>query len=77
MSVNYMFALCFCDALAGVYELIPYYKGENTVFDVSPPSATVTVQHDHATISEKFQVHQLWFIARFNSLIQINQCVHC
>ncbi|XP_076883578.1 uncharacterized protein LOC143532402 [Bidens hawaiensis] len=40
----------------GVYELIPYYKGENTVFDVSPPSATVTVQHDHATVSEKFQV---------------------
>ncbi|PWA55857.1 carbohydrate-binding-like fold protein [Artemisia annua] len=40
----------------GVYKLIPYYKGENTVFDVSPPSAVVTVQHDHATISEKFQV---------------------
>lgn len=40
----------------GVYELIPYYKGENTVFDVSPPSAVVTVQHDHAIISEKFQV---------------------
>ncbi|KAI7745608.1 hypothetical protein M8C21_033454 [Ambrosia artemisiifolia] len=40
----------------GVYELIPYYKGENTVFDVSPPSVTVTVQHDHATVSEKFQV---------------------
>ncbi|KAJ0791010.1 putative carboxypeptidase-like, regulatory domain superfamily [Helianthus annuus] len=42
--------------LCSVYELIPYYKGENTVFDVSPPSVTVTVQHDHATVSEKFQV---------------------
>lgn len=40
----------------GVYELVPYYKGENTVFDVSPASVPVTVQHGHATISEKFQV---------------------
>ncbi|KAL7598455.1 hypothetical protein Lser_V15G27442 [Lactuca serriola] len=40
----------------GVYELVPYYKGENTVFDVSPASVTVTVQHGHATIYEKFQV---------------------
>ncbi|CAI9288723.1 unnamed protein product [Lactuca saligna] len=40
----------------GVYELVPYYKGENTVFDVSPASVAVTVQHGHATISEKFQV---------------------
>ncbi|KVH17785.1 Carbohydrate-binding-like fold, partial [Cynara cardunculus var. scolymus] len=39
----------------GAYELIPYYKGENTIFDVSPPSVAVTVKHDHATISEKFQ----------------------
>lgn len=40
----------------GVYEVIPYYKGENTVFDVSPPSVVVTVKHDHETISGKFQV---------------------
>ncbi|XP_071689841.1 uncharacterized protein [Rutidosis leptorrhynchoides] len=40
----------------GVYELIPYYKGENTVFDVYPPSVAVTVQHDHAILSETFQV---------------------
>ncbi|KAL0919007.1 hypothetical protein M5K25_011070 [Dendrobium thyrsiflorum] len=40
----------------GVYDLLPYYKGENTVFDVSPPSMTVTVEHHHVTISEKFQV---------------------
>nr|XP_043609224.1 nodal modulator 1 [Erigeron canadensis] len=40
----------------GVYKLIPYYKGENTVFDVSPPSADVTVQHEHAILFQKFQV---------------------
>ncbi|GFZ13809.1 carbohydrate-binding-like fold [Actinidia rufa] len=40
----------------GVYELIPYYKGENTVFDVSPPSMSVSVEHDHATVAPKFQV---------------------
>ncbi|KAG5567843.1 hypothetical protein RHGRI_003128 [Rhododendron griersonianum] len=40
----------------GVYELIPYYKGENTVFDVSPPSMSVSVEHDHATVLPKFQV---------------------
>ncbi|KAH7862687.1 hypothetical protein Vadar_008104 [Vaccinium darrowii] len=40
----------------GVYELIPYYKGENTVFDVSPPSMSVSVEHDHATVVPKFQV---------------------
>ncbi|PSS14739.1 Nodal modulator 1 like [Actinidia chinensis var. chinensis] len=40
----------------GVYDLIPYYKGENTVFDVSPPSMSVSVEHDHATVAPKFQV---------------------
>ncbi|KAG0480871.1 hypothetical protein HPP92_011729 [Vanilla planifolia] len=40
----------------GVYDLIPYYKGENTVFDVSPTSSTITVEHHHATIPQKFQV---------------------
>ncbi|XP_020700628.1 nodal modulator 1 [Dendrobium catenatum] len=40
----------------GVYDLLPYYKGENTVFDVSPPSMTVTVEHHHVTVSQKFQV---------------------
>ncbi|KAK2968332.1 hypothetical protein RJ640_021721 [Escallonia rubra] len=40
----------------GNYELIPYYKGENTVFDVSPPSLSVSVQHDHAVVPQKFQV---------------------
>ncbi|XP_059659411.1 uncharacterized protein LOC132306162 [Cornus florida] len=40
----------------GVYELIPYYKGENTVFDVSPTFMPVSVRHDHATVLQKFQV---------------------
>uniref|UniRef100_A0A0D9V022 Carbohydrate-binding-like fold protein n=1 Tax=Leersia perrieri TaxID=77586 RepID=A0A0D9V022_9ORYZ len=40
----------------GNYELLPYYKGENTVFDVSPPSLLVSVEHSHMTIPQKFQV---------------------
>lgn len=40
----------------GSYELIPYYKGENTVFDVSPPVMSVTVKHQHVTVPQKFQV---------------------
>ncbi|XP_074267787.1 uncharacterized protein LOC141591371 [Silene latifolia] len=40
----------------GVYELVPFYKGENTVFDVSPSSATVSVEHSHVTVPQKFQV---------------------
>ncbi|KAG9154178.1 hypothetical protein Leryth_000653 [Lithospermum erythrorhizon] len=40
----------------GVYKLIPFYKGENTVFDVSPPSLSVSVRHEHAIVHQKFQV---------------------
>ncbi|XP_044493042.1 nodal modulator 1 isoform X2 [Mangifera indica] len=40
----------------GVYELVPYYKGENTVFDVSPSRISVSVKHQHFTVPEKFQV---------------------
>ncbi|KAL3531546.1 hypothetical protein ACH5RR_010868 [Cinchona calisaya] len=40
----------------GIYKLIPFYKGENTVFDVSPPSMMVTVGHDHAKVVQRFQV---------------------
>ncbi|OVA02510.1 hypothetical protein BVC80_9091g9 [Macleaya cordata] len=40
----------------GAYELLPYYKGENTVFDVSPPSVLVSVEHRHVTVGQKFQV---------------------
>lgn len=48
--------LSFIESLAGTYELIPYYKGENTVFDVSPPVMSVTVEHQHVTVPQKFQV---------------------
>ncbi|GMH30789.1 hypothetical protein Nepgr_032632 [Nepenthes gracilis] len=40
----------------GLYELVTYYKGENTVFDVSPSSIAVYVEHHHVSISQKFQV---------------------
>ncbi|KAL6850380.1 hypothetical protein ACP4OV_021007 [Aristida adscensionis] len=40
----------------GNYELLPYYKGENTVFDVSPSSLPISVEHSHMTIPQKFQV---------------------
>ncbi|KQK04071.1 nodal modulator 1 [Brachypodium distachyon] len=40
----------------GSYELLPYYKGESTVFDVSPSSLPVSVEHSHMTIPQKFQV---------------------
>ncbi|XP_031274126.1 nodal modulator 1 [Pistacia vera] len=40
----------------GVYELVPYYKGENTVFDVSPSRISVSVKHQHVTVPEKCQV---------------------
>ncbi|KAK4367254.1 hypothetical protein RND71_015134 [Anisodus tanguticus] len=40
----------------GVYKLIPFYKGENTVFDVSPSSTSISIQHDHVIVPEKFQV---------------------
>ncbi|XP_074561232.1 uncharacterized protein LOC141817488, partial [Curcuma longa] len=40
----------------GVYELLPYYKGENTIFDVSPSSMVVPIEHHHVKVSQKFQV---------------------
>lgn len=51
--------LNFVDSLTGSYGLIPYYKGENTVFDVSPPLMSVTVKHQHVTVPQKFQVKML------------------
>ena len=38
---------------------MPYYKGENTVFDVSPSSVPVNVKHQHVTVPQKFQVHYI------------------
>ncbi|RAL42059.1 hypothetical protein DM860_011842 [Cuscuta australis] len=40
----------------GLYKLIPFYKGENTIFDVSPSSLLVSVNHDHTIVPQKFQV---------------------
>lgn len=47
------------ELLTGSYELIPYYKGENTVFDVSPTVVSVSVEHQHVTIPQKFQVSHM------------------
>ncbi|XP_042053548.1 nodal modulator 1-like [Salvia splendens] len=46
----------FTSIPCGTYKLIPFYKGENTVFDVSPPSLVVSVQHDHEIVPQRFQV---------------------
>ncbi|KAL5700275.1 hypothetical protein ACHQM5_025742 [Ranunculus cassubicifolius] len=46
----------FSSIPCGSYELLPYYKGENKVFDVSPPTVLVSVEHQHVTIPQKFQV---------------------
>ncbi|KAK9086282.1 hypothetical protein Syun_028676 [Stephania yunnanensis] len=46
----------FTSLPCGAYELLPYYKGENTVFDVSPPSMAVSVEHHDVTIPQRFQV---------------------
>lgn len=62
---SYLFITYTCVVSVGVYKLIPFYKGENTVFDVSPPFLFVSVQHEHATVPQKFQVHYtvlLWWI---------------
>ncbi|XP_078443187.1 carbohydrate-binding-like fold [Wolffia australiana] len=40
----------------GRYELLPFYSGENNVFDVSPPSLSVSVEQYHTSISQPFQV---------------------
>lgn len=50
--------LVFFDLLTGKYELIPFYKGENTVFDVSPRVIQVSVEHQHVIVPQKFQVRQ-------------------
>ncbi|KAI4349753.1 hypothetical protein L6164_010313 [Bauhinia variegata] len=46
----------FSSIPCGNYELVPYYKGENTIFDVSPASVSVNVKHQHVTVPQKFQV---------------------
>ncbi|XWS31841.1 hypothetical protein CRYUN_Cryun23aG0110800 [Craigia yunnanensis] len=48
--------LTFKSIPCGLYELIPYYKGENTVFDVSPSVVSVSVEHQHIIVPRKFEV---------------------
>ena len=36
--------------------LLPFYKGDNTIFDVSLPYIEVLVGHNHVNISQPFQV---------------------
>lgn len=53
--MTYLFTVFYL-LYAGSYELLPYYKGENTVFDISPSSLPVSVEHSHFTVPQKFQV---------------------
>ncbi|EPS72179.1 hypothetical protein M569_02578, partial [Genlisea aurea] len=46
----------FTEIPCGTYEIIPFYKGENTIFDVSPSSMLVSVHHDHIRVPQTFQV---------------------
>ena len=36
--------------------MLPFYKGENTIFYVSLPSIEVLVEHSYVNISQPFQV---------------------
>jgi hypothetical protein len=40
----------------GSYKLVPLYKGEHTVFDVSPSELSVTVGHGGASVEKPFTV---------------------
>lgn len=57
--------------VSGIYKLIPFYKGENTVFDVSPPSMLVSVQQDHAIIPQRFQVQYQLLCLRKQCFIKL------
>nr|DAD45300.1 TPA_asm: hypothetical protein HUJ06_003530 [Nelumbo nucifera] len=52
----YETSLSCCGILIGVYELVPYYKGENRVFDVLPPTMLVFVGRHHIIVPQKFLV---------------------
>lgn len=38
---------------------MPYYRGENTLFDVSPSSKDISVGHESVKLLEAFQVIML------------------
>ncbi|AQK91368.1 Carbohydrate-binding-like fold [Zea mays] len=43
----------------GSYELLPYYKGENTVFDISPSSLSVSVDGQLRAITDSLGYYRL------------------
>ncbi|GBG60819.1 hypothetical protein CBR_g12556 [Chara braunii] len=66
-QANYKYALChglsgtdgrfnFPAVPCGEYVVVPVYKGEHTVFDVSPQSQKVVVGHGKTTVDPPFQV---------------------
>ncbi|XP_024394078.1 uncharacterized protein [Physcomitrium patens] len=46
----------FSGVSCGQYTLVPYYRGENTLFDVSPSSKDISVGHESVKLLEAFQV---------------------
>lgn len=46
----------FSSLPCGKFKLVPFYRGENTVFDVSPTSIEVFVGHDNVILVEPFKV---------------------
>ncbi|MCO5553061.1 hypothetical protein L7F22_006582 [Adiantum nelumboides] len=46
----------FSSLPCGTYKLVPFYRGENTLFDVSPSSIEVEVGHTNVLLTEPFKV---------------------
>lgn len=46
----------FSSLPCGKYKLVPFYRGENTVFDVSPALIEVDVTHEDAFLADPFKV---------------------
>ncbi|KAH7444467.1 hypothetical protein KP509_02G079100 [Ceratopteris richardii] len=46
----------FSTVPCGNYKLVPFYRGENTVFDVSPSSIDVHVAHANTFLTEPFKI---------------------
>eukprot|EP00250_Pteridium_aquilinum_P020313 c24781_g1_i1 orf=109-3804(+) len=46
----------FSSLPCGKYKLVPFYRGENTVFDVSPASIEVDISHSNTILPEPFKV---------------------
>lgn len=46
----------FSSLPCGKYKLVPFYRGENTVFDVSPASIEVDIGHNNMFLAEPFKV---------------------